>query len=107
MLAFHVPVGYTDKRISNHCDNCLFKHDCRATWKDLPGRQTEWTNSRPLNLELGLHYHFRVAGLNNAGLTSIHHTDGVIIDTTPPEVNNSCSKIRFLTYNVIDQNCIT
>ncbi|CAH1794764.1 unnamed protein product [Owenia fusiformis] len=42
--------------------------------------------AKSLNLETGGHYNVRVAAVNRAGLTTVHDTDGVTVDDTPPEM---------------------
>ncbi|CAH1802680.1 unnamed protein product [Owenia fusiformis] len=39
-----------------------------------------------LNLKPGALYNIRVSAVNNAGLTTVHNTDGVKIDPTPPRM---------------------
>ena len=39
-----------------------------------------------VQLELGLHYHFKVGAVNQAKLAAVHETDGFLTDNTPPKV---------------------
>ncbi|XP_066299087.1 uncharacterized protein [Branchiostoma lanceolatum] len=53
-------------------------------WLTVEGSAAGWTNSEPLTLVPGARYSVRVSAVNEAGLTTTHDTDGVIIDPTPP-----------------------
>ncbi|XP_070564497.1 uncharacterized protein [Ptychodera flava] len=56
-------------------------------WEELDNTQTAWT-SPELDLKDGGDYNVRVAAINNAGLTNVQKTDGVIVDSTPPEMQS-------------------
>ncbi|KAI8510725.1 hypothetical protein Bbelb_116410, partial [Branchiostoma belcheri] len=51
----------------------------------IPGSMVNWTSPQ-LNLRPGRHYSIRVTAVNRAGLSSVHDTDGVVLDTTPPSM---------------------
>ncbi|CAH1259269.1 FAT1 [Branchiostoma lanceolatum] len=51
----------------------------------IPGSMVNWTSPQ-LSLRPGRHYSIRVTAVNRAGLSSVHDTDGVIVDTTPPSM---------------------
>ncbi|CAH1258771.1 JAG1 [Branchiostoma lanceolatum] len=51
----------------------------------IPGSIVNWTSPQ-LNLRPGRHYSIRVTAVNRAGLSSVHDTDGVVLDTTPPSM---------------------
>nr|XP_006817933.1 PREDICTED: uncharacterized protein LOC100377080 [Saccoglossus kowalevskii] len=48
--------------------------------------QNDWTSDNPLTLLTGRHYSIRVTAVNGAGLSTVHDTDGVIVDPTPPRM---------------------
>ncbi|XP_078578634.1 uncharacterized protein LOC144863382 [Branchiostoma floridae x Branchiostoma japonicum] len=51
----------------------------------IAGSMVNWTSPQ-LNLRPGRHYSIRVTAVNRAGLSSVHDTDGVVLDTTPPSM---------------------
>ena len=54
----------------------------------------KWKVDKNLNLQNGGHYSTRVAAVNRADLASVHHTDGVIVDSSLPKVGYDT--IRFI-----------
>ncbi|KAI8486030.1 hypothetical protein Bbelb_361300, partial [Branchiostoma belcheri] len=54
----------------------------------IDGRQNTWTSPAHLNLVDGARYFVRVAAVNGAGAATVHETDGVIVDTSPPDMVN-------------------
>ncbi|KAI8516746.1 hypothetical protein Bbelb_053270, partial [Branchiostoma belcheri] len=54
----------------------------------IDGRQNTWTSPAHLNLVDGAQYLVRVAAVNGAGAATVHETDGVIVDTSPPDMVN-------------------
>ncbi|XP_035697583.1 uncharacterized protein LOC118430698 [Branchiostoma floridae] len=55
---------------------------------ELNGKETFWTSPASLNLLDGSLYSVRVSAVNGAGATTVHETNGVIIDTSPPDMIN-------------------
>ena len=56
-------------------------------WKQVNPSLNQYIAS--VQLELGLHYHFKVGAVNQAKLAAVHETDGVLTDNTPPEVKTT------------------
>ncbi|XP_070572594.1 uncharacterized protein [Ptychodera flava] len=56
----------------------------RNEWFTVPSGTSVWMSEDNLSLQIGGHYSIRVSAVNGAGLTTVHDTDGVIIDPTPP-----------------------
>ncbi|XP_077992165.1 uncharacterized protein LOC144446291 [Glandiceps talaboti] len=56
----------------------------RNDWVSVPGTATTWTSVDTLSLRIGGHYSVRVSAVNGAGLSTVHDTDGVVLDPTPP-----------------------
>eukprot|EP00058_Branchiostoma_floridae_P000529 XP_002586017.1 hypothetical protein BRAFLDRAFT_110183 [Branchiostoma floridae] len=50
--------------------------------------ETFWTSPASLDLLDGSLYSVRVSAVNGAGATTVHETNGVIIDTSPPDMVN-------------------
>ena len=53
-------------------------------WKQVNPSLNQYSPS--VQLELGLHYYFKVGAVNQAKLAAVHETDGVLTDNTPPKV---------------------
>ncbi|XP_078695733.1 uncharacterized protein LOC144924478 [Branchiostoma floridae x Branchiostoma belcheri] len=51
----------------------------------IDGRQNTWTSPAHLSLVDGARYFVRVSAVNGAGAATVHETDGVIVDTSPPD----------------------
>ncbi|XP_070573688.1 uncharacterized protein [Ptychodera flava] len=56
----------------------------RNEWFTVPSSTSVWMSEDNLSLKIGGHYSIRVSAVNGAGLTTVHDTDGVIIDPSPP-----------------------
>ncbi|XP_066289112.1 uncharacterized protein [Branchiostoma lanceolatum] len=55
---------------------------------EIDGKQKTWTSPAHLNLINGALYFVRVAAVNGAGATTVHETNGLIVDTSPPGMVN-------------------
>ncbi|XP_066275501.1 uncharacterized protein [Branchiostoma lanceolatum] len=55
---------------------------------EIDGSQNTWTSPAHLNLIDGAQYIVRVAAINRAGAATVHETNGVIVDTSPPDMVN-------------------
>ncbi|CAH1239174.1 HEG1 [Branchiostoma lanceolatum] len=55
---------------------------------EIDGNQNKWTSPAHLNLINGALYYVRVAAVNGAGAATVHETNGVIVDTSPPGMVN-------------------
>ncbi|XP_078616233.1 uncharacterized protein LOC144884654 [Branchiostoma floridae x Branchiostoma japonicum] len=53
---------------------------------EIDGRENTWASPPHLSLIDGAQYIVRVAAVNGAGATTVHETNGVIVDTSPPEM---------------------
>ncbi|KAI8516764.1 hypothetical protein Bbelb_053450 [Branchiostoma belcheri] len=60
----------------------------RARYIELSNKQTSWTSPASLDLSDGARYFVRVSAVNGAGAATVHETDGVIVDTSPPDMVN-------------------
>ena len=56
------------------------------TWAVVDPLAQSWTSPN-LALTAGTKYTLRVVAVNGAGLSAVHHTDGVVIDDSPPKVH--------------------
>ncbi|XP_066289761.1 uncharacterized protein [Branchiostoma lanceolatum] len=55
---------------------------------ELSGRQTSWTSPTQHDLLNGALYFVRVSAVNGAGATTVHETNGLVVDTSPPDMVN-------------------
>ncbi|XP_078695732.1 uncharacterized protein LOC144924477 [Branchiostoma floridae x Branchiostoma belcheri] len=58
----------------------------RGRYIELSNKQTSWTSPASLDLSDGAQYLVRVSAVNGAGAATVHETDGVIVDTSPPDM---------------------
>ncbi|KAI8482777.1 hypothetical protein Bbelb_394390 [Branchiostoma belcheri] len=62
--------------------------ESRGESVEIDGGLNTWTSPAHLNLVDGGQYFVRVAAVNGAGAATVHETDGVIVDTSPPDIIN-------------------
>ncbi|XP_035696857.1 uncharacterized protein LOC118430254 [Branchiostoma floridae] len=55
---------------------------------EVDGTQNTWTSPANLSLKDGAFYFVRVTAVNGAGASTVHETDGLIVDTSPPNMDN-------------------
>ena len=66
----------------------------------MSGGATTWTTDETLTLTIGARYKMKVSAVNGAGLTTVHYTDGVLVDPTPPSVKSLCQADSMVDYGL-------
>eukprot|EP00058_Branchiostoma_floridae_P003025 XP_002588513.1 hypothetical protein BRAFLDRAFT_79466 [Branchiostoma floridae] len=56
---------------------------------EVDGTQNTWTSPANLSLKDGAFYFVRVTAVNGAGASTVHETDGLIVDTSPPNLETT------------------
>ena len=65
-------------------------------YKELTKQAEGFTTDEDLALEEGTRYKIKLTTSNRAGLKTVHKTDGVVVDVSPPEV-----KFEYVTYPIM------
>ena len=73
----------------------------------MSGGATSWTTDETLTLTIGARYKMKVSAVNGAGLTTVHYTDGVLVDPTPPYVSLFCQADSIVDYGLPVKSCRT